>query len=250
MIDFHTHILPGIDDGSRNIEETITLLNEAEENGFDKIILTPHYLEDTYEVNEENRSTLLNKLKECIPESKLELYLANEIYVTHNMLDLLKEKEASTINNTRYILFELPMIRNITNLNSIIYGLLENKYIPVIAHPERYKFVQEDPNMLLDLINLGVLFQSNFGSIIGIYGNEAKKTVKLLLKANMIHFMGSDVHRANTIYAQMDKIMKELRKTISNEKIEEITEINPSLVLQDKEIPIEEPQKIKKFGLF
>ena len=250
MIDFHTHILPGIDDGSRNIEETITLLNEAEENGFDKIILTPHYLEDTYEVNEENRSTLLNKLKECIPESKLELYLANEIYVTHNMLDLLKEREASTINNTRYILFELPMIRNISNLKNIIYGLLENKYIPVIAHPERYKYVQENPNMLLDLINLGVLFQSNFGSLVGIYGNDAKKTVKLLLKANMIHFMGSDVHRANTIYAQMDKIMKELRKTISNEKIEEITEINPSLVLQDKEIPIEEPQKIKKFGLF
>ena len=250
MVDFHTHILPGIDDGSGSIEETITLLKEAEENGFDKIILTPHYLEDTYEVNEENRNVLLSKLKKCIPGIVLDLYLANEIYVTHNMLDLLKEKQASTINNTKYVLFELPMTRNISNLNSIIYGLLENKYIPVIAHPERYKYVQEDPNMLIDLINLGVLFQANFGSLIGIYGNEAKKTVKLLLKANMIHFMGSDVHRKNTIYPQMNKIMKELKKVISEEKIEELTELNPNLVLQNKEILTEEPQKIKKFGLF
>ena len=182
MVDFHTHILPGIDDGSRNIEETITLLKEAEENGFDKIILTPHYLENTYEENEEIRSFLLEKVKQCVPQSKLELYLASEIYVTYNMIELLKEKQASTINKTRYVLFELPMNRKISNLNSVVYGLLENKYIPVIAHPERYKYVQEDPNMLIDLINLGVLFQANFGSLIGIYGNEAKKTVKLLLR--------------------------------------------------------------------
>ena len=166
------------------------------------------------------------------------------------MLELLKEKQASTINKTRYVLFELPMNRKISNLNSVVYGLLENKYIPVIAHPERYKYVQEDPNMLIDLINLGVLFQANFGSLIGIYGNEAKKTVKLLLKANMIHFMGSDVHMANTIYPQMNRIMKELNKVISEDKIQEITELNPNLVLQNKEIPTEEPQKIKKFGLF
>lgn len=250
MIDFHTHILPGIDDGSRNIEETLELLKEAEKNGFDKIVLTPHYLEDTYEVNEENRSVLLKKVEEYIKESKVKMYLANEIYVTHNMLDLLKEKQASTINGTRYLLFELPMTRNISNLNSIIYGLLENKYIPIIAHPERYKFVQEDPNMLIDLINLGVLFQANFGSLIGIYGNDARKTIKQLLKANMVHFMGSDVHRAKTIYPQMNKIMKELSKIISDEKIEEITKKNPELVLQGEEIYIEEPQKIKKFGLF
>ena len=250
MVDFHTHILPGIDDGSRNIEETITLLKEAEENGFDKIILTPHYLENTYEENEEIRSFLLEKVKQCVPQSKLELYLASEIYVTYNMIELLKEKQASTINKTRYVLFELPMNRKISNLNSVVYGLLENKYIPVIAHPERYKYVQEDPNMLIDLINLGVLFQANFGSLIGIYGNEAKKTVKLLLKSNMIHFMGSDVHMANTIYPQMNRIMKELNKVISEDKIQEITELNPNLVLQNKEIPTEEPQKIKKFGLF
>lgn len=250
MIDFHTHILPGIDDGSRNINETIRLLEEAERNGFDKIILTPHYLEKTYEANEEERKELLDKVRECIPENRIKLYLANEIYVTYNMLDLLREKEASTINDTRYILFELPMNRNISNLNSILYSLLENKYIPIIAHPERYKFVQEDPNMLLDLINLGVLFQSNYGSLIGIYGNEAKKTVKQLLKANMIHFMGSDVHRPNSIYPKMDKIMKELEKIISDEKIKELTEINPNMVLQNEEIYIEEPEKIKKWGIF
>ena len=94
MIDIHSHILPGIDDGSNNLEQSIEILREARVAGFSKIILTPHYIEDYYDVDEESRNKLMDELKENYQD--IELYLGNEIYISENMIDLIKEKKASS----------------------------------------------------------------------------------------------------------------------------------------------------------
>ena len=247
MIDFHTHIIPGIDDGSRNVNETFNLIKEAYEAGFKKIISTSHYLENRYEIKDEDRKTLLNaishKAKSETPE--MEFYLGSEIFVTYNIVELLKEKKASTINNTSYVLFELPMENNILGLKEILFKLAETGYKPIIAHPERYRFFQKNPNLLIELIEMGTLFQSNFGSLIGIYGQEAKKIAKRMLQANMIHFLGSDIHRENTIYKRMPEIMIALKDIISQREIEELTRVNAEYILNNEEIEIETPKKIK-----
>lgn len=248
MIDFHSHIIPEIDDGSRSIEETMLLIEEAKKAGFTKIVSTSHYVPEQYEFDEASRKQFLELIK--IGANNLgvnmEFSLGSEIYASYNMVDLLKENKASTINNTNYILFELPMRNEIPNLKNIIYNLLGSGYKPIIAHPERYEYVKEDPNWLLEYIDLGVMFQSNYASIIGLYGKGAQKTVKQLLKNNMIHFLGSDVHRPQTIYTRMPEIMGELKKVIDEDKIEELTTTNPGLVLENKPIYTETPTKIKK----
>ena len=248
MIDFHSHIIPEIDDGSRSIEETMLLLEEAQKAGFTKIISTSHYLEDHYEFNESSRKQFLDMLKIGASNLKLdlELYLGSEIYTSYDIVDLLKEHKASTINGTNYVLIELPMQSELPNLKNVIYELLGNGYIPIIAHPERYSYVKEDPNWLLEYIKLGVLFQANYGSIIGMYGKEAQKTVRLLLKNDMIHFLGSDVHRPKTIYSKMPEIKQELQKVLERDKFKKLTKINPQLVLDNETIYIETPKMIKK----
>jgi len=248
MIDFHSHIIPEIDDGSRSIEETMLLLEEAEKAGFTKIISTSHYLEKHYEFNESSRKQFLEMLKIGVSNLKLdlELYLGSEIYTSYDIIEILKEQKASTINGTNYVLIELPMQSELPNLKNVIYELLGNGYIPVIAHPERYSYVKENPNWLLDYIELGVLFQANYGSIIGMYGKEAQKTVKLLLKHDMIHFLGSDVHRPKTIYTKMPEILQELQKVLERDKLKKLTKINPQLVLDNETIYIETPKMIKK----
>lgn len=248
MIDFHSHIIPEIDDGSRSIEETMLLLEEAQKAGFTKIISTSHYLEDHYEFNESSRKQFLDMLKIGASNLKLdlELYLGSEIYTSYDIVDLLKEHKASTINGTNYVLIELPMQSELPNLKNVIYELLGNGYIPIIAHPERYSYVKEDPNWLLEYIELGVLFQANYGSIIGMYGKEAQKTVRLLLKHDMIHFLGSDVHRTKTIYTKMPEIKQELQKVLERDKFKKLTKINPQLVLDNETIYIETPKMIKK----
>lgn len=238
MIDFHSHILPNIDDGSTSMEETINLIKEAESVGFTGIISTSHYIENYCECSEEERTQLLNKIcnqKESIPNSP-KLYLGSEIYITNEIIELIKNGKASTINNSRYVLFELPMNAKTLDAKNIVYRLIENGYKPIIAHPERYSYVQKDIQYAEELANMGALFQANYGSIIGMYGNNAKKTVKKMLKQNLIHFLGSDVHRTNQIYTKIPKIIKKLNKIIPREKIEELTTTNPQRVLYDKDI--------------
>ena len=235
MIDFHSHILPGIDDGSRNLEQSISMVNEAKEAGFTKIISTSHYMENYYECNEIKRKQLLEQVQKNV--QGIELYLGNEIYITNNMIELLHNGQASSINGTKYVLFEFPLI-NTKSMNDkeVIYRLVENGYIPIIAHPERYPFIQEKPDYLLELEGMGALFQANYGSIIGMYGLKAKKTLKILLKNNLISFLGSDVHRPEQVYNKMPKIIKKFKKIISNEQFEELTEINPEKVLKNENI--------------
>lgn len=235
MIDFHSHILPGIDDGSRNLEQSIAMVNEAKKVGFTKIISTSHYMENYYECNERDRRQLLKKVQENV--QGIELILGNEIYITNNIIELLQNGQASSINGTKYVLFEFPLITTRPmNDKEVIYRLVENGYIPIIAHPERYPFIQENPDYLFELEEMGALFQANYGSIIGMYGLKSKKTLKILLKNNLISFLGSDVHRPEQVYNKMPKIIKKLKKIISNEEFEEFTEINPEKVLKNENI--------------
>lgn len=253
MIDFHAHIIPNIDDGSGSDDETNALLQEAKEVGFTKIISTSHYYINRFEVKEAERKIKLKEIEEQYKEkntSDLELLLGSEIYITSDIVDLIKEGKASTINNTRYVLFELPFHQKVFNLKDVIFSLLENKYKPIIAHPERYKMFQENPNILIDLIDMGVLFQANYASIIGAYGIEAKKTVKKLLKNGMIHFLGSDVHRQETIYPKIPVILNKIEKITGRERLYELTTLNAEEILKDRDFEAYIPTKIKPFFSF
>ena len=245
MIDFHTHILPNIDDGSRSIDETFNLIKEAKEVGFDGIILTSHYIENFYETDVPERDVWVKAISENLGAKGIDtdLYLANEIYISENMMGLLEQQKASTINNSCYVLFELPLNEEPLNLYDVIYSLQENKLIPVLAHPERYSFIQKEPELIYDLIEKGCLMQANYGSIIGQYGVKAEYIVKKFLENNMIHFLGSDVHRQNSIYPKIPFALEKIKEIVGEEKLEELTTINPKLVLANKKIEIDEPEE-------
>ena len=243
MIDFHSHILPNIDDGSRSIEETFNLIKEAKNVGFDAIVSTSHYMENYYETNVPEREVWINAIYENLQVKNIDirLYLGNEIYLSENIIKLLEEGKASTINDTSYVLFEMPLNAEPLNLYDIVYEMMQCKLVPILAHPERYSFVQKDPELIYDLIQKGVLMQANYGSIIGQYGEKAKMIVRKFLKNNMIHFLGTDVHRQNTIYPRIPECLAEINSLIGEEKLEELSNENPLLALKNKRIDIAEP---------
>ena len=257
MIDFHTHILPNIDDGSTSMDETINLILEAKQVGFTGMISTSHYIQGYYEINEVERKKMLLEIEKRVteltkgkngtdpklPRAKMEptpncpnLYLASEIYITTEIIKLINDKRASTINNTKYVLFELPMNSKPLFVRDVVYRLIEEGYRPIIAHPERYNYVQENIDYVEELASMGTLFQSNYGSIIGVYGNGAKKAIKQLLKRNLVHFLGTDVHTTNQIYPKIPKILKKLQKIVSESKLQEMTTLNARKVLKDEDI--------------
>ena len=246
MIDIHSHILPNIDDGSRSIEETFNLIKEAKNVGFDAIVSTSHYMEGYYETNVPEREVWVNAIYENLQAKNIDvnLYLGNEIYMTENIIKLLEERKASTINDTSYVLFELPLNIEPMNLYDVIYEMQQYKLVPILAHPERYTFVQKEPELVYDLVEKGLLMQANYGSIIGQYGKKAEMIVRKFFEGNLIHLLGSDVHRQNTIYPKIPQALSEINALIGEKKLEELTTINPSLVLKNKRIDIENPHMV------
>ena len=235
MIDIHSHLIPNVDDGAKSPEETIELIKEAREAGITDIILTPHYIINSYEQNAETLILLKDKLQQIINSEniKVNLHIGMEVYITDNLVEILKQNKILTLAGSKYLLMELPLNTNVQYLDMVIFKLIEDNIIPIIAHPERYKFVQEDPSKVRELIDSGCLIQSNIGSILGIYGKKAKKTIKYLLKNDLINFIATDTHRKNTIYPLLEKGIKKIEKITGKEKVEELTNLNVQKILNN-----------------
>lgn len=233
MIDTHCHILPDIDDGSESIEESMQMIREAYEAGFTDIISTSHYIEESYHTSKAKRQELIDMLNLKIQQEGMDIQVYNgaEAYITPNLVSLVQTEELPTMNGTKYLLMELPMHSQILSLERILKNIISQGITPIIAHPERYSYVQKDYKMLNELVNMGVLFQANYGSAIGQYGKEAQKALKRLLKEDMISFLGTDSHRKNSVYTQMPEILKKLEKMIGKEKLEQLTTTNPQKLL-------------------
>ena len=199
MIDLHSHILYGIDDGSKDLETSLKILNNAYTRGVTDIVVTPHYIKDSkYQANNIKKEELLNNIKEELKKRdiNINLYLGNEVYICEGIPSLLKE-EISTINNSNYLLMELPLTRKSILTEEVLDELLDNDIIPIIAHPERYLSYYKDYDYFYKLKEYGCYFQSNIGSIYGEYGRKPKKMLKELLKRDIIDFFGSDIHSPN-----------------------------------------------------
>ena len=195
MIDIHSHIIPNVDDGARSVEETFNILKEAQEAGFTDVILTSHFLLNYYETNAQELIFWKEKLQEVLKKqgTKINLHSGMEIYITNQMEELLENKKILTLANSRYMLIELPLATNVKYFDYVVYYLEAKGIKPIIAHPERYKCVQKDPDIVEEYIEKGCLIQCNYGSIVNLYGREAEKTIKTILKKNQVHFLGSDV---------------------------------------------------------
>ena len=185
MIDLHAHILTDTDDGASSFEESVALLYEARKAGFTGIVCTPHYMQGFYE---KDANYINNKMKELEMDAKrigIHLYQGNEIYAINEICKILKEKKIVSLNNSKYLLIEFSLNNEpIKNSVEIIDEIVKNGYIPIIAHPERYPYVQKDIKFLKSLLKKGVLLQANYASIDGYYGIPAKKTIIKLLKNN------------------------------------------------------------------
>ena len=198
MIDIHSHIMFGIDDGSKNIDVSMDILRDAYKNGVTDIILTPHYIEDSkYTCNNRDKEKILKKLQYTLKKEKIgiNLYMGNEIYINENISELIQKGEIATLNNSRYILVELPMGRMYNNTKTIFFELIRQGYIVILAHPERYRYMSKYEEKLEELLEMGVLLQGNYRSLFGYYGKDAKKALQKLIKKKQISFLGSDIHK-------------------------------------------------------
>lgn len=235
MTDVHSHILFGIDDGSRTISESIELLKKLKSVGFNNVILTPHFiLDSTYNSNYEANIKIYNELKERLISENIDIniYLGNEIFIDKNIPTLLEKNIITSLNGTKYVLVEFPMHNKLLNIEDILYEIRSKGYEVVIAHPERYDAFKEDYGIVDTLREDGFLFQSNYSSILGYYGKDSIKLLKYMLKRHYIDFLGTDIHRIEKTYVidNFKKIEKHIIKVTGSEYYNKIQLNNNKLV--------------------
>ena len=248
MIDIHCHILPEVDDGSRSLNESIEMAMIAKEQGITKIVNTSHYHPDfRYKKGEELLKELEdfnNVLKENMID--IEVLIGNEIYYTKDLIKEIDELDFYTLNNSRYILIELPPTNFPKDLCNIVYELKEKNYIPVFAHVERYREVQENPELIYEVINAGAIIQVNSHSILGKSGKELQKVCNTLLNRNMVHVVGTDAHsskRRTPIFLDAYKYVSE---KYSKEMADDLFIKNNNAIINNEALNLPKPYKKKK----
>lgn len=199
ITDIHNHILPGIDDGAANIEESINLLLKFQELGITKFVATPHIMNDYYPNTPQIINAALEMVQQAISKEELlkktTVEAAAEYMMDQNFLELV-ENENLLVLKDKLVLVEMSYFQAPINLKEILFKLQTHGYKPVLAHPERYAYYHsKDLRKYEELKNLGCYFQLNSLSLTPHYGTNMQKTALLLLEKGMIDFIGSDVHR-------------------------------------------------------
>lgn len=227
-IDIHSHILPGLDDGSRSMQQSLEMLRIAEEEGIELIIATPHNMPGKGQPS-------LKKVKESaeklMQEAKREgiqipILIGTEYYYREEVLETLENEAGIKMNDSEFVLVEFePMVEKIYFRNAL-RDILATGHRPIVAHVERYAKIMKDKSMLSDLKKMGALIQVNAASVIGDNGRVAKKDVKWLLKQRLVDFISTDAHSNGRRAPFMQKCAKYLYKKYNTEYVNELLHAN------------------------
>jgi tyrosine-protein phosphatase YwqE len=199
-VDLHSHLIPGIDDGAKDMQESLQLLRGMEALGYEKVITTPHIMLDAYKNTAEIILNGLESLREAAKKDGISLQIeaAAEYYLDDGFEDLLQKGDMLTIAD-KYLLFETSYFAKPMQLEDMIFAITSSGYIPLMAHPERYRYVKDPQEEYARFKELGVVFQSNLNSFYGHYGKDAKSKVKYLSENGLISFLGSDIHHLKQV---------------------------------------------------
>jgi protein-tyrosine phosphatase len=241
MIDLHSHILPGIDDGPRTLEKSLELAGLYQRAGFTTIVATPHWVPGTtWTPSTENIYQRINLLQNSFKSKNINIniFAGMEIALDVNLGDLLLKKHLLTLAGSPYILIESPFQRLPIGWDQMFFAIMAKGYRIILAHPERCMQLFSTPDLYDDIIEAGVYFQVNYDSFLGHYGKEISETAFYLLKKGYIHVLATDSHDPIQRHpGNAGKAIKILEKTIEVKTIEILTRINPENVI--KGVPLE-----------
>lgn len=195
-IDIHCHIMPGVDDGSPDMETSLKMLQISERNGIEQVILTPHHKPMHHNVSPEHNRLYCERLQENADKAgiHIHLYSGNEIYYSDETQRELEKGKICTLAGSDYVLVEFHPTNPYKAIHNAIYQVQAAGYIPIIAHIERYSDIVSHASYVEDLISMGCLVQVNASSVMGKYGFGISHFTKKLLKNRLVHFVATDAH--------------------------------------------------------
>ena len=234
MIDLHSHILPDLDDGAESFQESIEMARMAVDSGVNVMVATPHC--SSYRGNEVRDKVLIFRDMLEDLDIPLKVCMGMEIFATDETLSLLKEKKLYTLNNSRYPLVEFSFDSDGIDETYLLKELVFGGYTPLVAHPERYGFVMEDPQIINKWAKMGCLFQINKGSLLGRFGIAIQRMAVSLLNRGFASVIASDAHSAKYRTPWMKDAEELIIKGFGSEAADLLLYQNPKKILRNEKI--------------
>jgi protein-tyrosine phosphatase len=244
MIDLHCHVLPDVDDGARDMEESLAMLRKASTSGVEIVVATPHLLLGAYGIGFSERKQLTADLQKAADNSEIEIRVKPgvEYYLSPELLeDTSKLRELTINNNGKYLLVELPMQTIPAYTDDVFFKLNVEGITPVLAHPERNVEICQNPNILFDFTMKGVVAQLNAGSLLGYFGRQSRKAAQILLTHRLVQVIASDMHSANS--PALGDAIPEVKELVGSERVSQLFVENPHRVLDGETLSTEPPQR-------
>jgi protein-tyrosine phosphatase len=254
MIDLHCHILPNVDDGPRDMTESVEMAKQAFRQGIKTIIATPHHKNEKYENFGQTIFRQVEELNRVLKSENLDLTIlpGQETRIFGEMVEGLATGEILPLNQGKYVLVELPSGHVPRYTSQLMFDIQLKGFVPVIVHPERNQEIIENPEVLYQLVKKGALTQVTASSVTGHFGKTIKKFTHQLLEANLTHFIASDAHNTTSRGFKMVEAYGVVEKVFGIDFVYMLRE-NAELVLTSKSVYRESPLRVKKkkiLGLF
>lgn len=256
MIDLHCHILPGIDDGARNWDESVAMARLAVNEGITHILATPHHMNRSWINPKQVVIPLVNELQDRLDaeEIPLTIFPGQEVRLHGEIMRSINENEVCFIDeDNQYVLIEFPTPEVPAYAERLFYEMQTQQITPIIVHPERNHAILKDPNILYDFASRGVLAQLTAASYLGAFGKEIERVSHQMIEANLVHFLASDAHNMTNRKFHMQEAFEKLVKEFGENKAQQFDQTTRNLVNGDPVIgpdPKEIEDKKRFFGLF
>lgn len=241
MVDLHTHILPGVDDGAENFTEALEMLRIAVANGTTDLVLTPHYLVRDNRSGRLTKKDITSRFKTFKEAAEaqcpgINLYLGAETFAVSNIEDVLDDDSLITVNNTNYVLLEFGFNDLVSRTLKITEVLSQNGYIPIIAHPERYLFIQRNPRDIIKYLEQGAILQVNVCSLAGHNGSLAQDVALSFLENGLVSALASDAHSTYQRVPDLSEAYSFISANFSPNYAGELFFENPMTIIKGKRL--------------
>ena len=240
MIDIHTHVLPGLDDGAAALEESVAMCRAAAAAGTETLVATPHLLHPQWEdINAGIARQGLVRLQEAVGRGP-EIRLGAEIHVASDFLtlvDRLPDGPLLSLAGSRYLLLEMPFVPPLPDARRVVHETVLAGWVPVLAHPERMPYWIETPDELDELVELGATLQITAMALTGGFGRKVKRLSRDLVDGSLVHFVASDAHDAVVRPAVLDEAFAVVREVWGEQAAQVLFVDNPRAVVEDRPLP-------------
>jgi protein-tyrosine phosphatase len=235
LIDLHSHILPGVDDGSPDLETSLAMARVAVDGGIKVMAATPHFMPGVYDNQSDDIRMRVRTLQEALNQAgiALEIVTGCDAHIRPDFVACLRDGRLLTLNDSRYVLFEPPHVSMPQRMDELVFNVLTAGFVPILTHPERLRWIEQHHGLVMKLVNQGVLMQITAGSLTGRFGPRPQYWAQRMMAEGKVHILATDAHDTQKRPPSMQGAFDIAKSELGLDEAKNLVLIRPAMILDN-----------------